>query len=601
MRRFIEQFLKAAFHSRRIRRVVLFVGVGAASGLLAVGYSSVLEVLTLLLQGRLLGFDGHSGHSLATLERPWLLPLFTTLVGGLTGFLVKRFVPEAASAGTDGTDAMIRAFHQGEGRIRPKAAALRTTTSILTIASGGSAGKEGPVAFMGAGFGSWLAGKLKLTDRERRILLLAGAAGGLGAIFRSPLGGAMTAVEVLYAEDFEGEALLPSIISSVTAYMVCTLFYGSLPILHAPDPKPATFQEAPFYLLLAVACAGSAWLYVRGFFFIKYKVFHPLGARWGLPLATAAGGLAMGLLGMAFPAVIGSSHASLELAALGQIPALTILALLLGKILATSLTIGSGFSGGMFAPGLFVGAMTGGLVGRLAIAWRPELAPSQGAFVLVGMSAFFACAANAPLGPLIMVCEISQGYALLAPLMLCTAVALLLSGKFCLYENQLRGKVNSPAHRGEAAEAALRQLRVCDVYTPGRMAVLEEGTTLGAISDIIAGTDILTFPVRSARGAISGLVTMGDVRRVLFENSLYPLLVARDLARPPVLLRPGQDLHQALMAFVEAKANQLPVVDAANPDVIIGSLTMHALLSAQREGDPGGATGQRPPGRVSGS
>ncbi|GFK94917.1 Chloride/fluoride channel protein [Fundidesulfovibrio magnetotacticus] len=580
--------LKRFFGSRRLRRVLLFVGVGAATGLLAVAYSFALEVGSRLIQGGLLGLHEPTASSMATLARPWLLPVITTLVGAFTGVLVGKFLPEAQASGTDGTDAMIRAFHQGQGRIPPRAAALRTATSVLTIASGGSAGKEGPVAFLGAGFGSWLAGKFGLTDRDRRVLLLAGAAGGLGAIFRSPLGGAMTAVEVLYSEDFEGEALLPCIVSSVTAYLVCTFFYGTQPILHIPDPRPATLREIPFYLLLAAACAGSAWLYVRGFFFIKYKVFRPLGKRFGLAAATAAGGLAMGLVGMAFPDVTGSSHASLELAVLGQIPAMTLAALLLGKIVATSLTIGSGFSGGMFAPGLFVGAMTGGLAGKLLAFWRADLAPSQGAFVLVGMSAFFACAANAPLGPLIMVCEISQGYALLAPLMLCTAVALLLSGRFCLYENQLRGKVNSPAHRGEAAEAALRQLRVADAYTPGRVAVLEEGTTLGALPDIIAGTENITFPVRGEGGRITGLVTLADVRRVLFESALYPLVVARDLARPAALLTPGQDLHEALLLFVEAGVHQLPVVDPADRDVILGALTLRDLQNAQRDRQPTG-------------
>jgi CIC family chloride channel protein len=586
--------LRITVHSRRVRRVVLFVTVGVAAGLLAVAYSAMLECLTRYAQGGLLGLAAHPGQTLATLKHPWALPIMTTLVGGLTGLLVKHLAPEASCLGcslnpapgqgvTDGTDAMIRAFHQGQGRIKPLTAVLRTLTSLLTLSSGGSAGKEGPVAFMGAGFGSWLADRLALSDRERRILLLAGAAGGLGAIFRSPLGAAMTAVEVLYSEDFEGEALLPSIVCSVSAYTVFTLFFGTAPYVSIPDLSPATVQEAPFYLLLALACAGSAWLYVKGFYFIKYRVFGKFSGRLGLPLTTALGGLVMGVAGMLCPNLIGDSHASLEMAVLGQVPALALLIFILGKILATSVTIGSGFSGGMFAPGLFVGGMTGGLVGKLCQAWRPDLTASPGAFVMVGMSAFFASAAKAPIGPMIMVCEITQGYVLLAPLMLCTAVAMLLSGDFGLYEHQLRGKANSPAHRGESAEAALRQLKVSDVYSPGVTAVLEEGTTLGALSDIIAGTDARAFPVRSSQGRITGLVTLEDVRRVIFENALYSLLVVGELARPAVLLTPSQDLHQALLAFISAQAEELPVVDPSDPNTVIGSLTMNALLEAHRE------------------
>jgi len=354
MKRLLIPLLNVSIRSQRVRKLVLFVGTGAASGLLAAGYSFVLDHLTRLTQGEILGLSVRPGQALGTLERPWLLPVLTTLVGLLTGWLVGKVFHTAGSPGegsspargvTDGTDAMIRAFHRESGRIRPLSAILRTGTSILTLASGGSAGKEGPVAFMGAGFGSWLSERLGLSAKERRILLLAGTAGGLGAIFRSPLGAAVTAVEVLYSEDFEGEALLPAIISSVCAYMVFTLFNGTAPILTASDLAPVSLHEIPFYLLLSLACAGSAWLYVKGFFLIKYKCFQAIRGKLGPVLTTGLGGLAMGLAGMACPGIIGSSHAGLSLAVLGQVPALALLALLLGKIVATSFTIGSGFIG----------------------------------------------------------------------------------------------------------------------------------------------------------------------------------------------------------------------------------------------------------------
>ena len=557
------------------------VACGAVAGFLVTGYGWALAWATELLQGQALGLALPGPDHGASLARPWLLPVATTAVGALTGLLIARFVPESSQTGTDGTDAMIRAFHQAEGRIRPAAAIIRTLTSILTLAGGGSAGKEGPVAYMGAGFGSWLSTRLGFSARDRRILLLAGAAGGLGAIFRAPLGGALTVVEVLYAEDFEAEALLPAVLSSVTSYGVCTLFTGSAPVVDAPVMALGTLLEAPFYLALAVACAGSAWLYVRGFFLIKYRVFVPLRARLGIPLTTALGGLVMGLLGMAFPSLLGSSHASLELAILGQLPAVTLAGLLLGKILATSVTIGSGFSGGMFAPGLFVGAMTGGLVGSLGHAWRPDIVAHPGAYALVGMSAFFAAAANAALGPMVMVCEITRGYGLLAPLMLCSAVALMLSGRRGLYENQLPGRGASPAHRGEAAEAALEQVLVAQVFKRDAAVVLEEGTTLGALADVIAATEVHTFPVRGAGGAITGLVALKDVRRVMFENALFALVVVRDLARPPALLTLDQDLRQALGVFADTRLSQLPVADAADPSNILGMLSVDEVLAAE--------------------
>ncbi|GAB6038320.1 chloride channel protein [Fundidesulfovibrio butyratiphilus] len=570
------------FGSSILRWLTLSVMAGTVAGLLTSGYSVALTELEKLFQYKAFGYTPAHAYDLFGLTRPWLVPLCTTLVGALTGLCIERFAPEAAEAGTDGTDAMIRAFHRNEGRIRPAAAVLRTVSSLLTMTAGGSAGKEGPVAFMGAGAASWLAQKRGLSAKDRRILLLAGAAGGLGAIFQAPLGGALTAVEVLYSDDFEAEALLPSVIASVTAYTVVTLFFGAKPVFDAPSMHLSSFLEIPFYLVLAGACALSAWFYVRGFFFTKYKIFAPLRARLGLPATTALGGLGAGLVGMAFPSLMGSSHTSLELAILGQLPALTLAALLLGKIVATSLTIGSGFSGGMFAPGLFVGAMTGGVVGQLGHSLRPDVVTQPGAFALVGMSAFFAAAANASIGPVVMVCEITQGYGLLAPLLLSSAIALMLSGKRCLYENQLHEKNQSPAHRGEAAMIALGALTVGQAYKPGGYVVLEQSTTLGALSDIIANTDTLTFAVRNAEGHLTSLLSLKDVRRVMFEDCLFPLVVVHDLARPLALLTPDQDLRQALAAFVDSGLSQLPVVDTNNPDRVLGMLRVEDLLAAQR-------------------
>lgn len=570
------------FDSGALRWLTLSVVVGAVAGGLTSGYSLALSELEKLFQYRVFGYTPDRACDLFGMARPWLVPLCAALVGAVTGMCIERFAPEAADAGTDGTDAMIRAFHRNEGRIRPVTAVLRTVSSLFTMSAGGSAGKEGPVAFMGAGAASWLAQKRGLSAKDRRILLLAGAAGGLGAIFQAPLGGALTAVEVLYSDDFEAEALLPSVIASVTAYTVVTLFFGVKPVFEAPSMHLSSFFEIPFYLALACACALSAWFYVRGFFITKYKIFAPLRAKIGLPATTALGGFGAGLVGMAFPALLGGSHASLEMAILGHLPALTLAGLLLGKIVATSLTIGSGFSGGMFAPGLFVGAMTGGVVGQLGHSLRPDVVTQPGAFALVGMAAFFAAAANASIGPVVMVCEITQGYGLLAPLLLSSSIALMLSGKRCLYENQLHEKNESPAHRGEAAMTALGALTVGQAYKPGGFVVLEQSTTLGALSDIIANTNTLTFAVRGPDGRLASLLSLEDVRRVMFENSLFPLVVAHDLARPLTLLTPDQDLRHALAVFVDSGLSQLPVVDATNPDHVLGMLRVEDLLAAQR-------------------
>lgn len=569
-----------------VRRLVLGLAAGMVSGLLASAFYAGLEVLRQLYLVHTVGIHlqspggEHFYHLIPGPYRPWLLPLTLGLLGLVSGYVFTRFIPESLGSGTDGTDAMIKAFHRHGGIIRPRVFFLRAAGAILTMAAGGSAGSEGPMSQLGGGMGAWLAGRLNLSARERRILLLAGAAGGLGAIFRAPLGGALTAVEVIYREDFEAEAVLPAVVSSVAAYTIFTLFFGAGSIFTAPDYHFGDVRELPLYALLAVFCSGAAWVYLRGFFLFKHRVFGTLQKRLGLPLTTALGGFGMGVLGMLFPETLSSGYGMLQKAILGDLGPAFLLALFLGKTLATSLTIGSGLSGGMFAPTLFVGGAAGGIVGQLGHRLWPEVAVAPGSYTLVGMAAMFSGVAGAPVGPLIMVCEITQGYGLLAPLMLCSALCLVFCRRVKLYENQVDNKFETPAHLGDATVNILEELRVEDYYRPGAVTILEEAVTLKALTDIIAGTTQLAFPVKDAHGRLTGILTMQDVRNVLFENALFDLVVVRDLAREPVALTPDASLYDALLLFVDADLAQIPVVDPEHQDEVLGLLGRDHVFSA---------------------
>ncbi len=580
-------FLRTYRQIPAMRWLVLGVGVGVCSGLAAALFYLGVEYLRHLFLGLWAGYDlpapvGENlfHGALHAERRPWVIPCLLTGVGLLTGWLVSRFIPESVQAGTDGTDAMIKAFHRQLGKIRPRVPAIRGLMAVLTISAGGSAGQEGPISQVGAGLGSWLADRLGLSTRERRILLLAGAAGGLGAIFRAPLGGALTAIEVIYREDFEAEAVLPSVLSSVVAYSVFALIYGADPILTVPPFRFRSPLELPFYAFLAAACAGTGWLYVKSFFFIKYSVFARIRGRIGILWTCALGGLLMGSFGALFPEVLSGGYGWLELAIAGELPLLLMAAIVFGKILATSLTIGSGLSGGMFAPALFVGGMTGGVVGQAAHGLFPSVAQHPGAYVLVGMAAFFSGISGAPIGPIVMVCEITQGYGLLAPLMLAATVTLVLGRKVSLYENQVENKFESPAHTSDATINILEQLQVKDVFTPGRVTVLEEGMHLKALTHVIADTNELNFPVRGEDDAIVGILPLQEVRRVLYEDALFDLIVVRDLMRPPAMLLPGDDLYSALLKFVDTDYSQVPVVDQEDQTRILGLLNRQDVFQA---------------------
>jgi CIC family chloride channel protein len=569
-----------------MRWLALGVVAGIGSGILACLFYLGLEHLSSLLQVRLAGLtlphpSGEGlGEALPGPFRPWLIPVFTTSVGLITGFLVTRFIPEAMDGATDGTDAMIRAFHKKAGIIRPLVPLVKGATAIATIAAGGSAGQEGPISQLGAGLGSFLAQMLHLTARQRRILLLAGAAGGLGAIFRAPLGGAITAVEVLYSEDFEAEALLPAVVSAVVAHTLFSFFFGGEAILNTPRYIFDNPMELPFYLALALVVSLGARIFIRTFFFFKFRIFGKIKDRFGYTLPMVVGGLGMGLLGMHYPQLLGGGYGWLEMSVNGQLGLGFLAGIFFGKVLATSLTVGSGLSGGMFAPALFLGGAAGGVVGQAGHMFSPNIVTQPGAYTLVGMATFFAGVAHAPIGPLIMVSEITQGYGLLAPLMLCSAVALVLCDDIHLYENQVENKFASPAHVADATNNILEAVPVSSVFTPSRSTILEESVTLKALAHIISATSELVFPVKNADGRLTGILALQDVRCVVFEECLHELVLVKELMRPAVVVHPDMSLYDALMLFIETDLSQLPVVESQHPDVVLGMLDRQHVFKA---------------------
>jgi CIC family chloride channel protein len=565
------------------RLLSLGVLAGSLAGLAAVGFFSACEFFRHILLVKLAGFELPlpGGERLFSgppgAFRPWLTPIFLALVGLITGVLVKRFASESLRGGTDGTDAMIKAFHEQGGIIKPAAVLVRSVTAALTIAAGGSAGREGPISFLCGGLGSWLAVKLKLSAKERRILLLAGAAGGLGAIFRAPLGGAITAIEVIYTDDFEAEALAPAVASAVTAYLVFMLFFGAAPMFDIPRYVFNDARELPFYLLLALFCAASGRLYVTVFYYLKRNVFERLRTRLGVSGTMALAGLAMGALGAAFPPVLSDGYGWLEQAILGRLDIWLLVWVLLGKTLATCLTIGSGFSGGMFAPALFVGGMSGDLIGQLGARIAPQLVTQPGAYALVGMAAFFAGVAKAPIGPLLMVCELTQGYGLLAPLLLCSAVCVICNRRFALYENQRSDKFHSPAHTADATVNVLQNLLVRDYYRPGETTCLRADASFQEIRDKIAGSSDVAFCVLGEKDEYAGVITLQDARSALFSQQSSDL-TARDITRAPAYVRPDYDLYAALMLCIRCDLPQVPVLDVDGE--VIGTLYRADLLRA---------------------
>jgi CIC family chloride channel protein len=572
--------------------MLLSVLVGICSGIFAVLFFLGIEGFGYFFLHKLSGINVPvpTGEQIFTGEvgaayRPWIIPILTTSLGLVTGWLVQRYIIETLDHCTDGTDAMTKAFHHNQGFMRPLVPLIKGITSVLTIASGGSAGREGPITQIGAGLGSWISTKLNLSVKERRILLLAGAGGGLGAIFRAPLGGAITGVEIIYKEDFESEALLPAVISSVIAYTIFTFVFGNQPMFSIPHYDFTNPKELIFYITLALFCVLTSWFYITTFYFIKYNIFHKLNKKMGVIFSTGLGGLLMGLIGMHFPQLLCGGYGWLEMAILGKLSIVMMASILVGKTIATSVTLGSGMSGGMFAPALFVGGMSGGIVGHLGHTYFPNIVSQPGGYVLVGMAAFFAGAGRAPVGPLIMVCELTQGYGLLAPLMLSSAVCIFFSRRLSIYENQLDNKFQSPAHSGELFVDILETHKVNELLPQLKQVyAVHEDMKFSEFKQLFCNTQQHYFPVVDHNNKLTGIFSSTDFRNVLFEPEIETLVVVNDISVSDIIVTtPSEDLSNVLTKFTKKNIDALPVVRDDDPRELLGMLRRREVIAYYNE------------------
>lgn len=570
------------------RRIGISVLIGVVSGLGALAFFVCLEWLRWYCLGYLAGAPAPApaGERLVHLAvetpyRAWVLFILPVLGGLISGFVVYTFAPEAEG---HGMDAMIDSFHNLKGIIRTRVPYVKSIASIVTLSTGGSAGREGPIAQIGAGFGSWVARVLKLSTRERRIFVLAGCAAGLGAIFRAPLGAAITSVEVLYREDFESEAIIPCVISSVIAYSLFTYFFGFEPIFSTPRFAFRDPRELIAYAVLGLICAPIGGFYVN-FFYGTRNYFRKKFAKVPRHFRPAIGGAGVGLIALVVPQAIGGGYGYLQLAIYGELAIWVMLLAAAAKIVTTSLTIGSGGSGGVFGPTLFIGGMLGGAVGFVGHALFPEIVQQPGAYVLVGMAGFFAGVAKAPLGALLMVSEMTWSYGLLPPLMLVSVIAILFNRFSSIYEKQLANKFQSPAHECDLTINVMSEMTVSQVFKPEQAFVkLRSDTRFAELRAVIASTRQYVFPVVDDAQRLIGVLPLKNVRNVMFEDSLSDLVVVGELAAPPVSLTLDQDLNSALVSFLQSGYNQIPVVrfqDGAQQ--LLGMLSHEDVIAAYHE------------------
>jgi len=559
-----------------------FIGIliGIAAGLGSLLLTWFIGVVNHFVLGKLVGYtpplpggEGGTDDYKFHMARWWALPLVTTGIGLLGGLLTWKFAPTTAGIGTN---AAIRAFHKNE-KVKFHISIFKLITSGLTIGGGLTSGREGPIAQIGAAAGASIADFLKLTARERNIALAAGLGAGIAAIFKAPLAGAIIAAEIFYKEDFEVEALVPGLVASVIGYTIVGVVTGFQPVFSPPGQ--ATQFDHPFSLIL-FALLGVGCALLARFLFAVFFPIQTFFKRFPLWAATALGGLCTGLIGLAVPYVIGTGYGWAQFAIsdkVTMIPPIMLLVAAIAQIVSASFTLGSGNSGGIFGPCVVTGGMFGGAFGYAAAHFFPSAVPHPGTYAIVGMIAFFAAAAKAPISTIIMISEMTGGYGLLGPAMFAVVTAFILSGKGTIFPAQVHSRLESPFHADEFEPIVLRRVKTADVmiHLP---VYINASAPLGEALSLMGDYGLASLPVVE-QNKLAGRITLLAIHRVA-ETQRTGVSVKEIMSGEVNAAFPDEDLFTIMKRFAAKDVGNLPVVTHEQPDRPIGLITRTGLWEA---------------------
>lgn len=587
-----------------VRTLVLSAVVGIVAGLGAVLLVSLLQLSQWFFMGCLANYSPATPASEPVMFthlpevsgeiRRWAILLLPMIGGLISGAIVLKFAPEAEG---HGTDSAIEAYHFRSGKVRPVVPPVKAVATALVIGTGGSAGCEGPITQIGSGFGSAVASMLGLPVRERRVLMAAGMGAGVGALFHAPMAGALFAAEVLYRDlDLEYEVLVPSIIASVSGYALFSKVFGFHPLFETPENVFYRPEMLLLYIVLAVILAGGARFYTWSF----YQA-HDVFKRLKIPpvLKPALGGLLTGVVGFFFLPAIGSGYGVIQEAlrfgprfdpGVGKAAFLLLAGVFVLKTLTTAFSVGSGGSGGIFGPAIVVGGALGGATGIAFSALLPSLSVPVGAFTLVGMVAFFGCAAKTPISTILMVSEMTGNYKLLVPSMWVCIIAYMLSRKVSLYRSQLPNRFEAPVHRGRMISGVINSVTVKQLLEAHRLKcafiTVRGDTPLGELVDVIAAGGQTVFPVLDSAGEMTGIVTRSDLREVLASDPmLRQTLMVDDLELQHHGVVTETDVLETVLRILDAEdAEEVVVVAVPGRNHPIGIVSHNDVVEAyQRE------------------
>lgn len=569
--------------SKIAKKWLIYVLLGVFSGLGAIFLYTLINFFSVYLLNHVAGFPFKfptNEKPLFALKnesfKPFLFLMIIVLGGFFSGLILYVFDDKES-----GVNKIIKYFHH-KVTIRPKSALIKLFASSIALGSGFAGGREGPAAEIGASIGVFIGNTFNLSNREKRILMIAGLAAGIGAIFRAPMGAAIFATEVLYKEaDFEYEALMASAISSIIAYSIFSSLFGwermfSVPVMYFYKPL-----ELISYSVLAIAIAIGAILFIYLFKHIKLltsMVNYPIYVK------TALGGLVVGLFGIFLPASAGMGYGLLEAAFTDPRNYFFLLMVGILRMFTTSVSAGSKTPIGLFAPLLIIGALLGVGIGNLLKLSGIFVVVNPSSFAVVGMAAFLAACEKTPISSIVLTAEITGGYELIVPALWVVAIAFLLTRKVNLEEAQVDTRLDSLVHADEYKINILEHIRVEELMET-KFLTINKNETLKEIYNIFANEKYNEILVLDENNKLYGIITLHVLKTILNESLLNNFLLAADIANTDlIVVLPQESLYALLNKIGFREINTVPVVKSLETMEVIGIIRRKSMLRRISQG-----------------
>lgn len=546
--------------------------VGAVGGYGAIGFRKLIGVVTQSGWGNATGMEGKDLLIMALAAPYWIKVLIPAIGGILVGVIIYFFAQEAKG---HGVPEVMESVALKDGRMRTRIVFAKAFASAICIGSGGSVGREGPIVQIGSAMGSAIGKLVKISAARLRILVACGAAAGIAATFNAPMAGALFSLEIILSE-FAAYLFIPIVVSSVVATALSRHYLGNFPAFEIPPYDLLHYSELFLYLILGVLAGVVAYAFIR----ILYGM-EDFFERWKLPeyIKPAIGGAIIGCIGIIFPQIFGVGYESVTQILRGEMLGIILVGLLIAKILATSISIGSGGSGGIFAPSIFMGAVLGGIFGQIVHILFPYTTASPGAYALVGMGAVVAGTTRAPITAMLIIFEMTANYRIILPLMFACTIGLVISARLSresIYTLKLiRRGVN--IYGGKELNV-LKRLKVSQVMISGIELVSPSEPLTELATRMMASSHSQIFVVGNDN-RIHGHISLENLRPILKDyESVCDVVIASDLMDQDVtVVNTEESLDMVMQVFGKSDLDEIPVVSKGQ---LVGTIRRNDVIEA---------------------